>query len=339
MLVLALTALTSAAHAQFTAETIFPTNVGSTSATLNGAVNTQGTLSQCQFQINPGTGFTINSPMIPVPGNSAVSIVSLDQSGFSPGANIFYQILCSQGSGVPLAGGFRSVATSNVTPPSFTASSVVSGGLPKIAGLSPGQVTTIYGSSLATGTGTALPDPALPMALAGASVSFNGLPGSLSYSSPQQINVQAPFGLPVGEVVPVTVTVDYGGGFSLSSTVEVPVSAMNPSIAGYADFSGHDLSQPGSSLPVGSPGFTIWVLGLGEVNGFGTSGMPAPLSPLFSTAVVPSVTVDNEPAEVSFSGLAPGGVGLYQVNVLWTAVSGAHIVVVDGVASFAVTVK
>ncbi|HYE75118.1 MAG TPA: hypothetical protein VEF04_17385, partial [Blastocatellia bacterium] len=47
------------------------------------------------------------------------------------------------------------------------------------------------------------------------------------------------------------------------------------------------------------------------------SGFPAPANanPLYITAASPTVTIGGVPATVSFSGLAPGYVGLWQINV------------------------
>ncbi len=44
------------------------------------------------------------------------------------------------------------------------------------------------------------------------------------------------------------------------------------------------------------------------------SGSLSPADPLSRTIAAPSVTIGAVPSEVSFSGLAPGQVGLYQVN-------------------------
>ena len=44
------------------------------------------------------------------------------------------------------------------------------------------------------------------------------------------------------------------------------------------------------------------------------NGMPAPFSPLAMTLLTPSVTIGASPAAVSYSGLTPGAIGLYQVN-------------------------
>ena len=59
----------------------------------------------------------------------------------------------------------------------------------------------------------------------------------------------------------------------------------------------------------------IYATGLGPVSPTPATGMGASASPLSVTASPPSVTVGGLSANVAFSGLAPGFVGLYQVNV------------------------
>ena len=59
----------------------------------------------------------------------------------------------------------------------------------------------------------------------------------------------------------------------------------------------------------------LFATGLGAVNNPPDVGRPAQASPLSTTTTSPSVTIGGRAAAVSFSGLAPGFVGLYQVNV------------------------
>jgi uncharacterized protein (TIGR03437 family) len=66
--------------------------------------------------------------------------------------------------------------------------------------------------------------------------------------------------------------------------------------------------------PTVAPGepVIVYAIGLGPVENPPPDGVPAGYSPV-STAV--SATVGGEPAEVLWAGLAPGYVGLYQVNM------------------------
>ena len=59
----------------------------------------------------------------------------------------------------------------------------------------------------------------------------------------------------------------------------------------------------------------LYVNGLGPVDNPPPTGEPAPVSPLARTFAQPTVTIGGRPAAVTFSGLAPGFSGLYQVNV------------------------
>jgi uncharacterized protein (TIGR03437 family) len=59
---------------------------------------------------------------------------------------------------------------------------------------------------------------------------------------------------------------------------------------------------------------TIYCSGLGAVSSPQTTGSPSTTT-LSATTTTPTVTIGGVPAPVLFSGLAPGSVGEYQVNV------------------------
>jgi uncharacterized protein (TIGR03437 family) len=60
---------------------------------------------------------------------------------------------------------------------------------------------------------------------------------------------------------------------------------------------------------------SIYCTGLGTVSNQPATGAAAQASPLSVTTTIPTVTIGGVAAQVSFSGLTPGAVGLYQVNV------------------------
>jgi len=60
----------------------------------------------------------------------------------------------------------------------------------------------------------------------------------------------------------------------------------------------------------------IYANGLGAVSNQPASGEPSPAQPLAQTKVTPTVTIGGVSAQVLFSGLTPGTIGLYQVNVV-----------------------
>jgi uncharacterized protein (TIGR03437 family) len=160
--------------------------------------------------------------------------------------------------------------------------------------ISPGEIISIFGSGLA---GT---------------VSFNNIPAPLFYVSPSQINAQVPYGLDPGtvtvQVSALTQTMTMGatapGIFTTNQTGSGPGAILR------AD----DYQTATPSTPAHPGGFiAIYCTGLGQLTSPVAAGTPAP-NPSPQTVVLPQVLVGNTPATVTFSGLAPGFVGLYQVN-------------------------
>jgi uncharacterized protein (TIGR03437 family) len=59
----------------------------------------------------------------------------------------------------------------------------------------------------------------------------------------------------------------------------------------------------------------IYATGLGQTTPAGQTGMPAPASPLASALAAPAVTLGSVTLPVLYAGLAPGEIGVYQINV------------------------
>jgi adhesin/invasin len=180
-------------------------------------------------------------------------------------------------------------------------------------GSSPGGAHTIFGSYLATSTQTAATLP-LPTSLAGTSVLVNGIPAPLFFVSPGQINFQMPSGT-APESVPVVVTTSAGS----SSGLKAAVTPVQPGLFVYPNLRARALNQDLSlhtpQTPIGAGEFVVlYLTGLGPTTPAVTDGQPAPVSPLAVLNGSVSATVGGVPATVHFAGLAPGFVGLIQVN-------------------------
>ena len=58
----------------------------------------------------------------------------------------------------------------------------------------------------------------------------------------------------------------------------------------------------------------VYLVGMGETSPAVGSNQTAPLSPLASATVKPTVTIDGVAAPPYHAGLTPGGIGLYQID-------------------------
>jgi uncharacterized protein (TIGR03437 family) len=208
-----------------------------------------------------------------------------------------------------------SFTTSN---PRISAGGVVNGASYTSA-LAPGSFATLFGSSLATGVTdvTTLP---LPTTAGNVSVTISGYGAPIFYVSPTQISFQIPWELQGQSQASVFVSTN---GIA-SNTIDISLSKVAPAllstnsqgtgqgailVAGTAT-----LADP--SRPVNrTEAISIFAIGLGPVTNVPPSGNTNPLSVLSDTIGIPTVTVGGTPGMVQFSGLAPGLVGVYQVNV------------------------
>jgi uncharacterized protein (TIGR03437 family) len=59
---------------------------------------------------------------------------------------------------------------------------------------------------------------------------------------------------------------------------------------------------------------TIYLTGMGQTNPAIQAGQPAPSKPLANAAVAPVITLAGAGLTVTYAGLAPGEIGVYQVN-------------------------
>jgi uncharacterized protein (TIGR03437 family) len=191
--------------------------------------------------------------------------------------------------------------------------------LPTVAA---GSIASVFGTNLASGQVMAGALP-LPTTLAASSLQIGGQIAPLFSVSPSQVNLQIPWGL-MGQTM-ITATV----GPLSSSQQMVSIAAFAPGLftlneagssQGAVVIAGTALlaasASAGGRMPVTAGQFvSIYCTGLGPVSNQPATGTPAPASPLSSTLTMPTVTIGGIVGQVSFSGLAPGAVGLYQVNV------------------------
>jgi uncharacterized protein (TIGR03437 family) len=185
-----------------------------------------------------------------------------------------------------------------------------------------GSIVSVFGHNLGSSLMTATGYP-LSNALGESSFQVGTQAAPPFMTSCSQANLQIPWAA-VGQV-PVTATV---GG--LVSTVEIitvapfapGIFSLNQAGTGQGAVEIASTSQlaapPGPSARPVAPGeyIAIFATGLGAVSNQPATGAAALSDPLSSTLTTPTVTIGSVAAQVTYSGLAPGFAGLYQVNAL-----------------------
>ena len=230
-------------------------------------------------------------------------------------------------------------------PPQMSAAGLVNAATFQGGAVAPGEMVALFGTGL-TSSWEAAPELPLPKTLSrGLKVSVNGVEAPLFYSSPAQVNFQAPFEIS-GTEATITLTRSEDGA---QQTITVPLAEAHPGIftltgdpAGPAA-AVHALSGAvvSASAPAARGGWvSLFVGGLGRVTPQVPSGSAPP--GLSSTEKPVTVTVGGVAAEVQWAGLAPNFAGLYQVNfrVPESAPAGAAVplsLAIDGRPSNTVT--
>ena len=223
-------------------------------------------------------------------------------------------------------------------------------------------LATLLGAALASDSATAPPGP-WPAKLVNRVVVINDqTPAPLSLMSPGQINFQVPASAPLGTDRVAVRTADTG---ELVAGGGLPVASASPGLfttgqsgSGQGLILNQDGTPNGASnpAPVGST-ITLYGTGQGQVSPAVSDGAPAPGPPMAATVAVPTsdgqtcltvqpslcVAIGSAFGTVQASGLAPGYIGVWQINVTipqGTPSGGAVPLraVIDGIPSNIVTV-
>jgi len=182
------------------------------------------------------------------------------------------------------------------------------------AGLGPGNIIQIYGSSLASQTSTPAVLP-LPTVVNGTMVIIGGVQSPLFYVSPGQINAQIPFGLAAGNQYQLLVSANG----ALTTPLPIQLNAGAPAILNFS--SGAVVAQhlDGTLVTSASPAvpgeyIVIYSSGLGATDIAVATGAASPSNPPANVLNQPVLSLNGNNVGILFAGLTPGLVGLYQVN-------------------------
>ena len=187
---------------------------------------------------------------------------------------------------------------------------------PFTAGISRGEFITLVGTNIGPSQLQIASTVPLPTTLGGVQVLINNVPAPIYYVSSTQLSVVVPWELSTPIAL---IQVVYNG--APSNTVTEFVNTTTPGVftvpsggIGYAaaqhtsDFS---LVSPSNPAQIGET-IAVYVSGLGDVSPGVADGAAGIFSNTTNTILA---EIGGISATVSYSGLAPGLVGLYQLNI------------------------
>ena len=205
-------------------------------------------------------------------------------------------------------------------------------------GGAPGSMIVLTGIALADQSAVVPPESALPLSLGGLQVLIDGSPAPLIKVDPGAIRLQLPWELSTG-VHYMQVSRPFNSPFAPAAQLMFQALALDPHF-----LAGDLYDEPGSSStlaihqdwsPVTSASpaqegeiLHFFATGFGTVNGSAVNGIPAPSKPLFPVQNAinlgpgspTDVTTDcysngTTTFNLLFAGLAPGTVGIYQLDI------------------------
>jgi uncharacterized protein (TIGR03437 family) len=184
------------------------------------------------------------------------------------------------------------------------------------AGVAPGELITLHGENLASGTTVASSVP-FPASLGGVEVRINGRLAPVYYASPDQVAAVVPYATTetIAQIEVVNNGVVSNAVTAFVYDAQPGVFTIPPGGVGLAAalHANNTLVEPGNPAREGEI-ISVFMTGLGAVSPPVPEGAPGPVSPLSTTSHPVAVFIDNRAADVLFAGLAPTLAGAYQVN-------------------------
>jgi uncharacterized protein (TIGR03437 family) len=300
--------------------------------------------------VTPGPTGAANGTIYTIAGTGTPG--SSGNLGLATGAELNFP------SGVAIRGGNVYIADAGnnairLLTPALQVPTIGSGGVVNGASYTapvvPGSIAAVFGTFYLTSTSV---DTALPLETSLENLSFQfsgGTAAPLYFVSGPQVNLQVPWELAGQTTATLAATLNSTAGATQTVTVAAAAPAIFTTNAqgtgqGAIQDSSFNLVDANNPATPGTTTILIYCTGLGAVSANQpATGAAASTTALAPTVTMPTVTIGGVTATPSFSGLAPGYVGLYQVNVPVpaTVAAGSAVPVVismDGATSNTVTI-
>ncbi len=188
--------------------------------------------------------------------------------------------------------------------------------------IAPGEILLLFGSGLGPATLTPFSlgsNGLFPTQIAGTSVTFNGTPAPLIYTSSGLVAAIAPYA--ISNASSAAISVNYQG---TTQTASMPVTATVPGMftadstgVGQATALNQDLSVNSAANPAKVGSFLVlYATGEGLTSPAGVDGKPAPITNPPTPLLPVTVKIGNQTVIPSYAGGSPTLVaGIMQVNV------------------------
>ncbi len=185
-----------------------------------------------------------------------------------------------------------------------------------LGAIAPGSLAAVFGKSFADAEHLVAPgeDGAYPVAVAGVTVSVNGVAAPLTYVSPSQIDFQVPWETAPGLAVNVKVTRNGADSNVEPVTIDArasPSMFLSEFTNGVAWVTGTDCATTQCLVLPGGV-YQLWGNGFGPKNSPLQDGVPAVYPGTLQPLEVPGspascqLTIGGQPATVEYCGAAPG---------------------------------
>lgn len=184
--------------------------------------------------------------------------------------------------------------------------------------VAPGGLVTLFGDQLSP-VNLATSDLPLPAALGESCLTVNGVAAPMLFVSSSQVNAQLPFNVDGNATLVLHTPGGVSDNFNLDILPAAP-SVFRSGSAGPVTGIATIIRADNSELVTGSnpihpeDQIIIYATGMGRTSPPVATGVPAPENPLPQVILPATVDLGGVALPVRYAGLAPGQVGVYQIN-------------------------
>ncbi len=184
--------------------------------------------------------------------------------------------------------------------------------------VAPGGLVSIFGENLSP-TNEATSQIPLPTALGDSCLTVNGIPMPVLFVSPNQINAQLPFETLGNTTLVLRTPGGVSDNYNMTISVTAPaVFQRNVEVSGalvptIVRAKNNQLVSEDNPIHQ-KEDIIIYLTGMGRTFPEVEAGAPSPSSPLAEVQVPVEAHIAETGLPISYAGLAPGQVGVYQIN-------------------------